>query len=163
VTRLIYVYGTLQEVTRRATVAAANVYARDTSALDEIRQNAVFRDSPGELVLASLITDANIRFEYFALIRDATSKELSLAKTVDSDLPSCAAQNRQICMRDPNAANCIRFVQASACGTTNIATCDPVTSQTLMPIVSFPVKLHKATRITPAQSFGYVAGTAPCS
>lgn len=162
VARLMYVYGTLQEVTRRAAVAAANVYARDTAALNKVRQYAVFRDSPGELVLAPPVTDANIRIEYFALTRDSTSNELSLAKIDDNALPSCAAQNRQICMRDPNASNCIRFVQASVCDTANSGTCNPVTSQMLLPLVDLRVKLHKATTITPAESLGYTAGMSPC-
>jgi Flp pilus assembly protein TadG len=162
VARLMYVYGTLQEVTRRAAVAAANVYARDTTALTKVKQYAVFRDSPGELVLASPVTDANIRIEYFALTRDSASNELSLAKIDDSALPTCAAQNRQICMRDPNASNCIRFVQASVCDTANTSTCNPVTSKMLMPLVDLGVKLHKATTITPAESLGYTAGMSPC-
>jgi Flp pilus assembly protein TadG len=162
VARLMYVYGTLQEVTRRAAVAAANVYARDTTSLQKVRQYAIFRDSPGELVLASPVTDANIRIEYLALTRDSTSNELSLSKIDTSALPSCAAQNRQICMRDPNANNCIRFVQASVCDTGNLATCDPVTSKMLMPLVDLRVKLHRATTITPAESLGYTAGMSPC-
>jgi Flp pilus assembly protein TadG len=162
VARLMYVYGTLQEVTRRAAVGAANVYARDAAALQNVRQHAVFRDSPGELVLAAPVTDANIRIEYFALTRDPASNELSLAKIDDSALPSCAAQNRQICMRDPNASNCIRFVQASVCDTANTASCDAVTSTMLLPLVGLGVKLHKATTITPAESLGYTAGMSPC-
>jgi hypothetical protein len=162
VARLMFVYGTLQEVTRRAAVGAANVYARDTTALQKVKQDAVFRDSPGELVLASPVTDANIRIEYFALTRDATSNELSLTRILDGALPSCAAQNRQICMRDPNASNCIRFVQASVCDNGDTATCNPVTSKMLMPMVNLGVKLHRATTITPAQSLGYTAGMSPC-
>lgn len=162
VARLMYVYGTLQEVTRRAAVAASHVYAGDTAALQKVRQNAVFRDSPGELALAAPVTDANIRIEYFALTRDPASNKLSLAKIDDSALPTCAAQNRQICMRDPNASNCIRFVQASVCDAGNTASCDPLTSTMLLPLVDLRLKLHKATTITPAESLGYTAGMSPC-
>jgi hypothetical protein len=162
VARLMFVYGTLQEVTRRAAVAAANVYPLDTASLEKVKQYAVFRDSPGELALASPITNANIRIEYFALTRDATSNELSLVKIPDGSFPSCAAQNRQICMRNPNADNCIRFVQASICDTANTATCQPVTSKMLLPMVDLGVKLHKATTIKPAESLGYTAGMSPC-
>ena len=160
--RLMYVYGTLQEVTRRAAVAAANVYARDTTALQKVKQYAILRDSPGELVLAPPITDANIRIEYLALTRDPTSNGLSLVKIDDGALPNCAAQNRQICMRNPNADNCIRFVQVSVCDTANTGACNPVTSQMLLPLVPLEVKLHKATTITPAESLGYTAGMSPC-
>lgn len=163
VARLLYVYNTLQEVTRRAAAAAANVYARDDTALQKVKQYAVFRDSPGELLLAPPVSDANIRIEYLALKRDSASNALSLTKIDHDSLPSCAAQNRQICMRDPNADNCIRFVQVSVCDTANTGSCVPVTSKMLFPLVELGVALHKATTITPAESLGYSTGMPPCS
>jgi hypothetical protein len=51
VSRLLFVYNTLQEVTRRAAAAAVNVYPGNAVALAKVKQDAVFRDSPGELVL----------------------------------------------------------------------------------------------------------------
>lgn len=162
VARLMYVFGTLQEVTRRAAVGAANVYARDEAGLQKVREHAIFRDSPGELVLAAPITDANVRIEYLALRRDPASNELSLAKIDDGALPRCAAENRQVCMRNPNADNCIRFVQASVCETGDGDACSPVTSTMLLPLVSLGVKLHKATTIRPAESLGYTMGVSEC-
>jgi len=162
VARLMFVYNTLQEVTRRAAAAAVNVYPRDGAAIQQVKQEAVFRDSPGELMLAPSITDASIRIEYLALKRDPVSSELSLAKIDEGDWPNCAAQNRQICMRDPNANNCIRFVQVSICDTADATNCKPVNSTTMLPLVTLTVPLHKATTIAPAESLGYKMGMSPC-
>lgn len=162
VARLMFVYNTLQEVTRRAAAAAVNVYPRDAAAIQQIKQQAIFRDSPGELALAPTVTDANIRIEYLALTRDPVSNALSLAKIDQSAWPSCAAENRQICMRDPNAANCIRFVQVSICDKADASNCKPVNSTTMLPLVTLNVALHKATTISPAESLGYRMGMSPC-
>jgi hypothetical protein len=161
VSRLLYVYNTLQDVTRRAASAAARVYP-DSAAIEKIKQAAIFRDSPGELLLGYPVSDKNIRLEYLALIRDNTGK-LSFSKIDLASLPSCAAQNRQICMSNPNAANCIRFVRASICDTADTAECQRVKSRMIVPLVDVPVALHKATTITTAESLGYSPGTAACA
>jgi hypothetical protein len=162
IARLMFVFNTLQEVTRRAATAAVSVYPRDTTALDNVIRNAVFRSAPGDLLLAPPVSDKNVRIEYLALLRDASSGALSLSKIDSSALPTCAAQNRQICMQNPNAANCIRFVQASICDTADTSKCLPVRSNMLLPLVDFRIPLHKATTIATAESLGYVAGAAPC-
>jgi hypothetical protein len=162
VSRLLYVYNTLQEVTRRAAAAAVRVYPHDPGALNKVRQQALFRQTPGELLLGSPVSDQNVRIEYLALTRD-TAGTLSFSKIADSDLPSCAAHNRSICMGDPNAANCIRFVRVSICDKADTTTCRAVKSKLLVPMVNLPVSLHKATTIATAESLGYNAGTAPCS
>lgn len=162
VARLMYVYNTLQEVTRRAAAAAVNVYPRDTAAIKKVKVDAVFRNSPGELPLAPPIKDDNIRIEYLALKRASSSNELSLADIDVGSLPTCAAQNRQICMRDPNADNCIRFVQVRICDTSDTTNCNPVVSKMLLPLVDLRVPLHRATTILPAESLGYSMGMSPC-
>lgn len=162
VARLMYVYNTLQEVTRRAAAEVANVYPRDTTAINQVKDDAVFRSSPGGLPLAPPVTDQNIRIEYLALLRDPASGALTLSKIDPSALPTCAAQNRQICMQNPNAANCIRFVQVSVCDTGDTSNCNPVQSSSLLSLATLSPYLHKATTIATAESLGYVAGTSPC-
>lgn len=161
VARLMFVFGTLQEVTRRAAAAAANVYPSETTAIKQLKQNAIFRSGPGQLVLAAPVSDANVSIEYLALVRDPASNELSLANIGTGDLPSSPAQNRQVCMRNPNAANCIRFVQVSICVSGSAGNCMPVTSTSLLPLAHLAVPLHKATTIVPVESFGYTPGMAP--
>lgn len=161
--RLLFVYNTLQEVTRRAAAGAARVSPLDTAALDRVRQNAVFRAGPGGLVFGSPITDRNVRIEYMALLRDTTGR-LSLTTIADNAVPrNCVALNRAICMANPNAANCIRFVKASICDTADTGECKPVTSTLLVPLVALSVPLHRATTIAPAESLGYTPGSPPCA
>lgn len=162
VARVMFVYNTLQEVTRRAASAASNVYALDAAGLQKVREYAIFRDSPGTLMLASQVSDASIRIDYLALKRDPVSNELALARIDQGSLPSCSARNRQICMRDPNADNCIRFVQASVCAASNTEQCVPVAWKMLIPMLDVRFDLHRATTITPAESLGYRVGMSPC-
>lgn len=162
VLRMLYVYNTLQEVTRRAASSAAHVYPTDSTGIDRVRQAAIFRTSPGGLVLAAPVTDAHLQLSYLALIRDPISKALTMTPIATGALPDSAARNRQICMADPNAANCIRLVQVSICGTEGIGACPRVHSRLLMPIIDMRVPLHHATTIVPVESFGYRPGDSPC-
>lgn len=150
--RLLFVFNTLQEVTRRAAGAAASVYATDSAANARVRQYAVFRDTPGELILAPPITDEHIRLDYLRF-------DLTIIPV--GNLPADAAANRGLCMMNPRAANCIRFVQARVCDPLEAGGCTPVRFQMLLPLVDLRMPLHKATTITPIESFGYSPGTLP--
>lgn len=152
VARLLFVYNTLHEVTRRAAAAAVNVYPKDSSAIDRVRQHAIFRDSPGKLLLAAPVTDQHIRLEYL---------RHDLTVIPEGSWPESAAANRQICMSNPRAPTCIRFVQARICAVDGAGQCDRVTSQMLLSLVDLGVPYHRATTIVPVESLGYVPGTFP--
>jgi hypothetical protein len=152
VARLMYVYNTLQEVTRRAAAGAVNVYPTIDTDVARVKQAAIFRDTPGELVLAPPITDNNIRLDYL---------RYDLSVIAPASWPSSAANNRAICMANPHAANCIRFVQAQVCDAADTGACTPVRSAMLFPLIDLRVQLHKAVTIAPIESFGYVQGTPP--
>lgn len=154
VARLLFVFNTLQEVTRRAAAAGAGVYARDSNATARVRQYAIFRETPGELVLAPPITNDHIRLDYL---------RFDLSVIPSGSLPADAAANRGLCMMNPRAANCIRFVQAQVCDPQETGQCNPVRFQMLLPFVDLRMPLHKATTIAPIESFGYVPGTLPPS
>lgn len=153
VARLLFVYNTLQEVTRRAAAAAVNVYPSDTAAIDKLKQQAVFRDSPGELVLATPVTDKSIRIDYLGY---------DLSVIPQGSWPSNAAINKMTCSANPHASNCIRFVRVQVCDPGETGSCIPVTTTTLIPLVAVPVRYHKATTIATAETLGYVQGTSPC-
>lgn len=153
VARMMFVYNTLQEVTRRAAAAAIYVYPNDTSAIAKLKQDAVFRTSPGELVLTPPVSDQHIRLSYL---------KFDLSVIPETAWPNDAAKNRQICTGNPHAANCIRFVQAQVCDPNIANICQPVTSKMIVPLIDWTLSLHRATTITPVGSLGYVAGTAPC-
>jgi Flp pilus assembly protein TadG len=152
IARMLYVYNTLQEVTRRAATAAVNVYPSSETATDQVKQEAIFRNAPGNLALAPPITDKHIRLSYLRF-------DLSVIPT--TSLPESAAKNRQICSSNPHATNCIRFVQAQVCDPAATATCTAVTSKMILPLIDLRVPLHKATTIVPVGSLGYVPGTPP--
>lgn len=161
VTRMMYIYNTLQEVTRRAASAAAAADFSNKGAMSTIQQNAVFRDSPGELLLASPVSDQSVRIDYLALVRQADGST-NMVEIAQNALSSCTAQNRQTCMADPNAANCVRFVRARVCDTKNLNACDPVSFQPLSLLVDLPVNLPTAPTIAPAESLGFLPGAASC-
>jgi hypothetical protein len=150
--RLLYVYNTLQEVTRRAAALAVNVYPNDTAAINSSKQSAIFRNSPGELILASPVTDQHVRLDYLRF-------DLSVMPT--STWPANAVTNRLICAGPPHAANCIRFVQAQICEPGTGDDCQAVNSQMLIPLLDWTVKLSKSTTIAAVETLGYVPGTAP--
>src|SRR5690349_20236517 len=59
--RLMFVYSTLQEVTRRAAVAAVKVFPNDGPALAKVKTDAVFGTSTGELPLGPPVTNNHVR------------------------------------------------------------------------------------------------------
>lgn len=164
VARMLYVYGTLQEVTRRAASSAAHVYPTDSAGIARLKYAALFRTGPGELPLAPPVSDAHLRIDYLALTRDPDDDKLSLALVAPGSIPNSAARNRQVCMANPNAANCIRFVQVRICGTADDGDgeCPLVGSRMMLPFVDLRVPLHRATTIVPVESFGYQPGESPC-
>lgn len=150
--RLLFVFNTLHEVTRRAAAAAVNVYPRDANAVAGVKQYAVFRNSSGNLVLANPVTDNYIRLEYL---------RSDLSVIPEASWPDSAAANRQICMINPRAPTCIRFVQVRVCDTADAGQCNAVPSQMLLSMIDLRVPFHRATTILPVESLGYVPGTLP--
>lgn len=161
VARMMYVFNTLQEVTRRAAAAAVNVYPLDSAAIRRVKQDAVLRDAPGELLLAAPVSDENIRIAYFALTRDPDTDVLELSPIAQGALPASAAANRRICMQDPNAPNCIRFVQVQICASADAGDCKAVTLNPLVPMLGLQVTLHKATTLAQAETLGYRIEASP--
>jgi hypothetical protein len=162
IARIMYIYNTLQEVTRRAASAAATSDFSDIAITNAIRQNAIFRSSAGVLMLGSPVTDQNVRIDYLALIRQSNGST-TMTEIPTSSLASCPGKNRQICLSDPNASNCIRFVRVRVCDTANTTSCDKLNYQSFTDLVRLPVKLPTAPTIVPAESMGFTPGVGPCS
>lgn len=149
--RLLFVYNTLQEVTRRGAAVAVKVYPTD-SATAAVRQHAIFRNSPGELMLAPPVSDQHIRLSYLTF---------DLSVIPQGSWPADASENRRVCMMNPRATNCIRFVQVQVCDPADSSACNAVTAHMILPFIDLRVPLHRATTIAPVESFGYVPGTLP--
>ncbi|MFP5392691.1 MAG: TadE/TadG family type IV pilus assembly protein [Gammaproteobacteria bacterium] len=159
--RLIYLFNTAAEVTRRAAQNAAVTDFRYGGRLREVAQRAVFRTSPGELPFGAPVTDRHVVIDYLALTRNG-SGALTMTPIPKSAMPSCPARNRQVCSLDPNDASCIRFVRARICQP-GAQDCGAVPYQTLVPLVRLPLNVPASTTIVPAQSLGFTLGSSPCT
>lgn len=141
-----FLRNTLQEVTRRAAHDVAVSDFSDPAALAHAQQTAIFRTTPGQLVLSSNIDDTSVQIDY-----------LSFAGTPVSPLPVCPAVNASNCIDDPHGASCIRFVRVRICEKgTNCAAVPYVPMvgllNALFPSGANALRLPLATTVTPIQS-----------
>lgn len=157
--RVEFLLNTLEEVTRRAAAAAANVDYRDTTAMQKVQANAVFRHSPGPLALGDPVTADNVKIDYLSVSK--ATWDLNHMIT----LPACPAGNRSNCMTDPEGDNCIRFVRARVCASMDDAgNCARLPYQMVFPLLDLSgMKLPSAETIVPAGSLGATAGAIPCT
>jgi hypothetical protein len=157
--RMEFLLNTLEEVTRRAASAAANVDYRDGTAMQNVQADAVFRTSSGPLALGTPVTSDNVKIDYLS-VSNATW-DLNHMST----LPACPAGNRLNCMTDPNAANCIRFVRARVCASMDAdGTCNTLPYQMIFPFFDLSgMKLPSAETIVPAGTLGATSGAMPCT
>jgi hypothetical protein len=156
--RAMYLWSTLAEVTRAAARAAAMTDPGDQAAREQLRWRALFRGNPGGLPLAPGITQDNLRIEY--LSQNAAGDMSPVAEAL---LPPCPARARFNCTRDPYAGDCIRFVRASVCLPGDLAICQPVPFQPLLPIGDWlGLALPPSTTLARAESLGYRPGEALC-
>jgi Flp pilus assembly pilin Flp len=154
VARLIFLFNTLQEVTRRAATAASNTDFTSTSELAEIRQSAIFRDSAGGLVLMNELTYESIRIDYMSLNRD-TDGTLTMVAIPANILPSSPADNRKKCLIDPNSPSCIRIVRVRVCQSRISPDCEPMQFQSSFPLLfTFTMPLTRATTLAKAETLG---------
>ncbi len=157
--RAMYLYHTLQMATQRAAALAAKTDFSDAAAMSAVRQQALFRSSPGPLILGSPVTDAHIRIDYLSL---SNAGAVTMSAIPAATLPACPANNRITCTRDPYDASCIRLVRARICEPAQADACNNVPYQSLFSFVSLPLSLPKATAIVPAETLGATAGALPC-
>ena len=67
VLRAMYVCNILQEVTRRATALAVTSDFTDAAVMQRVREQAVFRSTPGMLMFADPVTDAHVKIDYLRI------------------------------------------------------------------------------------------------
>jgi hypothetical protein len=162
VARAMYLWNTLQEVTRRAASGASMADFSNVNALDQVRQSAVFRSSPGFLRLGQPVRDAHVRIDYLSLARDANGV-LSMTQIPAAGLPACPARNVLNCAADPYGNSCIRLVRVRICaadGDAGACNALPYAPLTLLPGLTMP--LPASTTIAKAGSLGYQQGDALC-
>ncbi len=158
IARIIYLFNTLQEVTRRAAVLAMNS-PFNQDAQNDIRKKALFQDRNGNLILGTPITFEHLRLEYLSFSPD-TEGDLALQPV--ATLPADPATNRVNCLANPHAANCIRYIRVQVCDPASAANCDRVPYQMLFPLIDLSLLgLPRAQTVVPAQSLGYRPGDTP--
>jgi hypothetical protein len=161
ISRAVYVFNTLQEVTRRAARSASVTDLADGVAMSKLKYDAVFDPVNGTLALAAPVTHAYIKIDYLSLQNGAGG---SITPTVipTASLPNCPARNRVTCSADSGDASCVRLVRVRICGP-GAGDCAPVPYETLLPLVSLPVNLPTSTTIVKAESLGYTPGSPMCN
>lgn len=157
--RIMYVFNTVQEVTRVAASKAATADFSHDETLKEIRQAAVFDRVGGKLPAASMITADHVTIDYLSLQNDASGK-MSMESITSGDLPTCPARNKLICTANMASPSCIRLVRVRICkpGTN----CEPVPYSPGFPFFPVLINVPMATTIVKAQSLGYTHGMELC-
>lgn len=150
--RAMFLWNTLQEVTRRAARGAAVTDFSCASAMAALRRNAVFRDSDGPLLTSGGITQDNVVIDY--LWQDSAG----VLQPLVGGLPASPAQNRTTCMVNPGGGACIQFVRVRVCSPDG---CAPVPYEPLLPWLPLPaMTLPTAATVVRAESLGYRTGAA---
>lgn len=159
--RMLYVFNTVQEVTRIAASATVHENFRNTIRLQQIREASVLRSTPGVLPLGAPISDQHVRIEFLASFDNGSGKT-EMHVIPENQLPSCPMNNRHICMANPNASNCVRYVRARICEPGNQAICEKAQVTLMIPMVSFTVEVPHASFVLPVESLGYMPNMAAC-
>jgi hypothetical protein len=162
IARAMYICNTLQEVTRRAAALAATTDFSSATAMQRVREQAVFRESPGFLVFAQPVTDDHVKIDYMSIRKDGTT--LTMTPIPTGSLPSSPTANYANCLKDPYGNDCIRLVRVRVCEPGGGDACDPVPYQSLVSLVTMAFGLPQSTTIVNAETLGLPEGvpTDPC-
>jgi hypothetical protein len=107
VSRMVFLWNTMTEVTNAAARDAAMTRFSDTDGKDALRRHAIFVDDAGQkMPLGGEITSDYLRIDY--LHEDGSP-------VAPGDLPTCQIQNTVNCLNDPNGTSCVRFVRVRLC------------------------------------------------
>ncbi|MCS0630491.1 pilus assembly protein [Telluria mixta] len=159
IARAMYICNTLQEVTRRAAALAATADFSSTSAMQAVRQQAVFRDSPGLLLFAEPVTDDYVKIDYMSIQKSGST--LTMTPIPSGTLPSSPAVNYANCLKDPYAGNCIRLVRVRVCKPDGSQTCTRAPYQALVSMIPLSFDLPQSTTIVNAETLGLPGGVPP--
>lgn len=149
--RILFLFGTVQEVTRRAARAAAVTDFSDAAALRQVRRAAIFRATDGQLMLGGAISQDYVRIEYLG--------QDGVTPLAGALMPAGPGANVLNCLGNPNGAGCIRFVRASLCQP-DLVPCQPAALQPMLPglLPALGISLPTAATVVRAESLGYVPG-----
>lgn len=157
--RAMYLYNALYMVTQRAALAAASADFSNPQAMAAVRQRAVLRTMPGNLIMGAPVSDAHVRIDYMSLSGAGTEVMQPIAA---GNMPACPVNNRIACMKDPNSAACIRLVRVRICDPAVTDKCDLTAYRAMFPLVKLPLQLPMSTTIAAVETLGAAPGDEPC-
>jgi Flp pilus assembly protein TadG len=155
--RLLYLWNTVQEVTRNAARQAVITDFTNPAAIAAIKRSAVFRLTDGSLPASSEITNASVNIKF-----------LNAAGTVPTSMPLDPSDNISACLDATRANSCIKFVEV--CISTG-DTCQQDESISFIPMISLflqggqnstdltGLKIPLSTVRMQAESLGFQPGT----
>ena len=152
--RLMYVWNTVQEVTRNAARQAVVTNFNDDTAINTIKNLAVFRTSPGSLPAALEVTNANIKVSYLSNINGNLS---------EYPLPLKPSDNIAACLTA--LTSCVRYVEVCVVSVADASnqgvSCALSTEVSFSPMIGFftnlnVLKIPRSTVRMPAESMGFV-------
>lgn len=117
--RLLYLWNTVQEVTRNAARQAVVTDFSNAAAITAIKRSAVFRNTDGTLPASSEISNASVNIKY-----------LNAAGTVPALMPLDPGDNIAACLDAARTDTCIKFVEVSVCSG------DPCVAVSFIPMIS---------------------------
>ncbi|MBK5204395.1 MAG: pilus assembly protein [Polaromonas sp.] len=148
--RLLYLWNTVQEVTRNAARQAVVTDFTNAAAMTAIKRSAVFRNTDGTLPASSEISNASVNIKY-----------LNAAGTVPAVMPLDPGDNIAACLDATRTDTCIKFVEVSVCSG------DPCVAVSFIPMISLfsqsgpystdltGLKIPLSTVRMPAESLGF--------
>ncbi len=143
--RFMYLWNTVQEVTRNAARAAV-VSDFSAASVDRIRRDAIFRSgSSGTVWLpaGSELTNLNVNIHY-----------LNQAQAPASPLPSSPTDNVAACLDATRSSSCIRFVEVNVCEQGK-RECDPIQYVPMVGLFTiFAIDIPGSTVRMPVESLG---------
>lgn len=155
--RLLYLWNTVQEVSRNAARQAVVTDFNNTAAIAAIKRSAVFRATDGTLPAAPEITNANVNIRY-----------LNAAGTLPTLMPTDPGDNIAACLDATRTDSCIKFVEV--CLSTG-NTCQADQTISFVPMVSLfsqsgpnstdltGLRIPLSTVRMPAESLGFQPDT----
>jgi hypothetical protein len=127
--------------------------------MQHVREQAVFRASPGGLMFAQPVTDDYVKIDYLSIHKDGST--LSMTPIPTGSLPGSPAVNYANCLKDPYGSDCIRLVRVRVCQPDGSDTCTPVPYQTLLSMIALTFGLPVSTTIVNAETLGLPEGLPP--
>ena len=144
--RLMYLWNTVQEVTRNAVRQAVVTDFTNTTAIAAIKNSAVFRTTAGPLPASSEITNARVNIRY-----------LNAAGGVPSTMPSDPGDNISACLDATRVNSCIRYVEVCVSTNNTCAAGGAIQFVPMIPLFSqfAALTIPLSTVRMPAESLGF--------